>query len=296
MFSPTLAINPSNYTSACSTKTGSTKFAVLTHSKKKIAEVARAIFEVLKKLVLLPTRYLGSKKWSVPGVVFRFPLIVVKRALGIRSKRSMKRELFGSGYHFFPEKKLSPDELRPYVKYALANASVHKSDSKYVEEEGFSVVSPVEFQPCPFGNIEAREKCFFDPKTGLKIAVFEKGDEVIVAFGALKSSESEIGGNENENKRLYKKGLRDGASNLCGTVPDIYRQACAFTENLMRTPGMQNKKITLSGQCLGGSLASYIALKHKLKAVCYNPLAMGGGLQRDIGKDALRNAEDYITS
>jgi len=268
---------------------------ILSQLTKKVMDVSCKILKGVGEIFSFPFRYFGSKTWSIPGVLFRLPSALFRRALGRASQQSLKRELLGSGYHFQFEKSLSPVELKEYLPYACATAFVHGSDPSWIEPFGYQVVSPKDLPLFDDNGVEAHENCYFDPQSGLKAAIAKKGDTLLVAFGALKSNYSELTDDALANKKLYNKNLGNTIKNWVGAVPSIYHQADNLFKKLQKTEQFKGKKVVLVGQCYGGSIASFLALKRNIKAYCFNTLPFGAGLQKEVGQSALLEADQYVT-
>jgi hypothetical protein len=232
----------------------------------RVAEIAHSVFDVLREIVLFPTRYFGSKYWSLK-----------------------------SGYHFISEKTLTSEELKGYMQYAYANASANNAKFDPLKKMGYNPISPSEISISSVEGLEIHGDYFFDSNSGLKVILFEKEDEVILSFGALDSSKNVVSDLE-EYKTLKRKGIKCGISNLLGGVPSRYSQAESFVNELRNSKRLSGKNLTLSGNCIGGSIATYVALKQKIPAVCINPLAVGPGLQREIGDNRISLADQYITN
>jgi hypothetical protein len=260
---------------------------------KKVEEVALKGLAFLAACIDFPFRYIGSKTWSLPGLLFTVPYVLFKRALGIPSPYTIQEEIFGKGYHFDIEKRLTKEEAKEYLPYFLSTAFAYSSNPQWITPLGYNVISPKEME-ITSQVLEARDACFFDPNSGLKIVLMEKENDVIISFGALKSDLSEVSNNPKESKRLYVLGNFNSCTNLLGTTPPIYHQANCFLDEILRHPRFQGKKITLTGQCYGGSLAQFLALKHELKAYCINSLPLGAGLQQEISDDTLMRADDFV--
>ena len=232
----------------------------------RVAEIAHSVFDVLHKVVLFPARYLGSKYWSLK-----------------------------SGHHFSSEKTFTPEELKTYMQYAYVNASANNAKFGPLKKMGYHPINPSEISTSAIEGLELRGNYFFDPSSGLKVILFEKEDEVILSFGALDSSRNVVS-DPKKYEALKRKGIKCGLSNLLGGVPDRYSQAERFVNALRHSTRLSDKNLTLSGNCIGGSIASYVALKQRLPAVCINPLPLGAGLQREIGDHRIRQADQYITN
>jgi hypothetical protein len=231
----------------------------------RIASIVRDVFEKIRDFFSFPIRYFGSKTWSIPGLIFRTPYLLFKKIFS-SEKFSFKEELFQSEYRFSIEKNLTKTELKSYYPYGCAPGYTYGLNPDYIPH-GWSVVKPV----------------FYNPQSGLKISFLQKGDEVILTFGSV------------EAKELKPKRNELARGSLLGMNPDLYKEASQRFSKLSSDPLLKGKKITLAGSCLGAAIASYVALKHKTKAVCFNSFPLGVGQQYDLGNERLRKAPDYIT-
>lgn len=258
--------------------------------KEKIGSIAKRCFEALKLIVTFPLRFLGSKTWSIPGLILRTPLILFKRLIG-KADQPLATELFGAGYHFGFNKTPTPEELKPYYPYACASAFMHANYLAYVPN-GWTVVKPSTLTLLP--NLLCKESCFFDPNTGLKISILQKDDQLIVGFGALFSSDEELGNDASAKQKVQRQMQWSVVYQFLGGSPSIYEHTNQSIKLLREDPLFQNKKITLVGHSYGGSLAEYVALKQNLPAVCLNSVPLGGGLQQEIGLEALQKADQII--
>ncbi len=264
---------------------------------KKIGEIAKMALKCIAKIILFPLRYFGGKTWSLPGLILRFPCVTIRHLFFKNLSNTYMEDLFGKGYQRFGQHTLSPDEAKPYLKYVCAVAAVHSCQPEWIEPFGYKTISPntVVKKSIDFlGDLEAHKFCFFDPKTGLKISLFEKENQVIVAFGALSSGASEIEGVAKQ-KKMERTLLASGIVNITGGTSFLYEEADRFFTQLKTLPSLKDKKITVSGQCLGGSIASFLSLKHQVTGVCVNSLPLGAGLQRQIGVKKLMCADKYLT-
>lgn len=265
------------------------------HWIMKIGQAASKALQYLVDAIKSVTRYFGAKNWSVPGAIIRLPYLAIKKATG-NMTRTFGQELFGTGYNRSVQKVLNREEIIPYFKYATAAEYAHKSKDVWVAPLNYTVLGGHSFthdqlQGLPPG-LEARKNCFYNPTSLLKAAVLQKGNEVIVSFGALGSSETEgfrMGGLSNNINA-------SGVANLVGIKPSIYKEAEAFVIWLKNQPEFKGKEISLCGQCFGGSLASYCGLKQELKAVALNAFPLGQALQQDITQEKLDNADAYVTN
>ena len=263
----------------------------------KIKGIAEGIFQSIQKVVSYPLYYLGSKTWSLPGAVARF-FIAASKAL-FEGQPFRWEDIFEEpkGYHRFFDKVLTREEVKPFLKYGCMAAAVHSNKSSWMAPFGYTMISPEKIEAEMDGtpkNLKTNTSCFYNPVTGLKVGLYEKGNNILVGFGALDSSSTEEPDDERkeEMKNLF---LKTGTLNLLGGRPEIFEQANRFVTKLRALPAFKGKNIEICGQSIGGSIASYVALKQKLKAVCMNTLPLGAGLQCSIESEDLAEADEYIT-
>lgn len=227
----------------------------------------------LYNILTFPTRLLGSKTFSIPGILLRLPKLLFDPS-----------SFCQSGYHRFNHRHLSPNEAKDYIIYASAAAAVHGNNSAWLEPFHFTPVSA------------DKNGFYFDKETGLKAIVYEKDQELLITFGALGSQKSQFSESEAKlSQNLERKVQLSAFASLLGARPDLYEKADAFIETVKATPYFQNKKITLCGQCLGGSIASYVSLRQQIPSYCLNTFALGPGLQTKIGEKNLRAADRFVT-
>jgi dienelactone hydrolase len=199
-----------------------------------------------------------------------------------------------SGYKFEIEKTLTREEALPFLPYACAAAYGYNGNFKeFLTPLGWTPILPFEigFQD---SELLPNDHSYFDKKTGLKISFAEKGGEVLIVIPGLLSS---AGNEKNEVSRDIRNGLvRDPAKviNLAGGVPYVYVQAERAIASLLEMEKIKGKRVTLVGQCFGGSIVSYVALKRGMNAICLNSLQLGAGLQAQIGDEALKKADTLI--
>lgn len=277
------------------------------YQKKTLLEKVYSFVKVILKAIVFPLNYLGSKTWSVPGIVLRLPFVLL---FGWNNKASLVDQLLCKGYQFHSPK-LSPKEAKPFLKHACIASSIALSpkpqhpmrmEDEWLSPLGLRVIAPstlcspgIEQVP---GVLEANDKIFLDRSTGLKMMYVENDEEVFVTFGAAGAAKHEFpDANSNPRwkaleKKIWKKIVW---SNLWGSSPAVYQQAEALYLAVKDSPALNGKKITLVGHCFGGSLAAYIGLRNRVQAVAFNTLAFGAGLQKKVGSKKLRDAHKYLT-
>lgn len=288
-----------------------TTASTLSQTKSKISAIDEKVykavvktFKFLKKLILFPTRYIGGKDFSLSGLVLRLPKSIILYLLS-KDKRP-ENALFGSGYHRAFEKTLTPKEGLQFVKYASVSNAQHRCDKFWINSVGLEFYDiqkgNFDLKALP-GNIEINKDCFCDVDTGLKATISYNANEVIVSFGAVDSFGHLHYDNENlsdvekdlRTKKSKMTQYKAAAKNILGVKPKHYRQADALFQLIKNHPDLQGKDISLTGQCYGGSIAEYIAIKNKVPAVCFNTLQMGAGLQEELGNKRLSHADEFVT-
>lgn len=253
----------------------------------RVIDVVNKVFNVIKELVLFPTRYLGSKTWSLPGALIRSPKIIYDFLAGESKSES---------YHFHAQKKLTQDEARDYLKYSAAAVSSFENDGKWLrglnltihsfdqDKLDLSVVSK---------DLQIKSNSIVNVKNGLKIVLIENDNEIICTFGAKHSLAHEVEEGE-ERERVLSVQNKSILNNLIGLNPRIYDEALEVFEHLENLGVFKGKKVTLTGQCFGSSIASYVALQKDCEAVGFNSMPLGAGIQQKLG-DKVKNADRLIT-
>jgi hypothetical protein len=141
-------------------------------------------------------------------------------------------------------------------------------------------------------GLKVHDSVIFDPETGLKVIMYKKENQLLIAFGPASSHRTEIE-DKTESEALGNKVYKDIVLEIAGSKPSLYKKADELIGILK--DHARGKEITLTGQSLGGAIASYVALNQGLKCICLNSLPIGPGLQCDIGKTKLQNADKWIT-
>lgn len=150
--------------------------------------------------------------------------------------------------------------------------------------------------------------CFYDSQSGLKmIMATSSHDEILIAFGSFRNILSDkkiskletlrrlIFGKPNFEESLFVGQMNAVCGNLPGFRPSIYNAADELISYLRTTPEFRSKKIILTGHCLGGAVASYVALRQGIPAICFNSLPLGAGLQTAITDANLRLNSHHVT-
>lgn len=236
-------------------------------------------------LVAFPTRYLGSKSFSLLGIVLRLPAWIFS-----------EEALFGSGYHRFDTLALDPERVKKLIKYAALSGASHSHKFDLAAPFGYKPVNPHDVLGAVKlpETVELRENCLFDRSSGLKVTLFQKGEEVVIGIGALDSYRTVI--KDKGEKDKYHNWLTWLAvCSLLGYNPTLYDTADSIMAALLESPKLQGKTKRIVGQCFGANVGTYLSLRHNVPATLFNSLPLGPGLQQKIGKERLSRADDLVT-
>lgn len=200
-------------------------------------------------------------------------------------------------YHFkslrenFPL--MNPQEAKQYLPLVGLTASSYAKNDFSWSEPLVKIINPMTLNiQLPVG-VMRNDRCLFDPSTGLKVYIARNcKHELIFCFGSL--------GSNNETKGLRSAQMIfsqhwANLGSLFGFNPRIYEQACEVVNAVKNNLNIADDKVVLTGHCLGGKIASYVSLRAKIKAVVFNSLPMGAGLQNVIGNSTLKEAHKYTT-
>lgn len=259
-------------------------------------------YNYLNNLVSFPMRYIGAKDYSIPGVILNLPFSVVSY---FSKDQHPENALFGAGYHRSFEKTLTPKESLQFVKYAAVSGSQDGCDQSWITPLGlqFYKLQEADFDLKNINSsITLDNDCFYDFSTGLKVTISVNAHEIIVGFGAIQSLNHLQWRNPslNDDERKVNSEavtsiqLHAVRKNILGLIPPIYEQADELLQVIRSHPEFKGKKLVLSGQCFGGSIAEYLAIKNQIPAVCLNTLPLGAGLQELLGGKLLL-VDDYVT-
>lgn len=259
---------------------------------EKIKKIARKILEI----ITFPLRYLGAKNWSIPGLIVRTPILLFKRIF--LNQPLTKAQFFGAGYHHSSGPRLSKEQTKELLRYAAYGLVPFRYEQdKWAEPFGAKIIPPadlaVDLSQLP-GLIRTTEQAFFDKESLFKAVVLEDAHELVVSFGAMHSHWPEFS-DPKEAKAKSHKQLPSTIASYVGHSPFQYQQAEALVRQLKQVAQKRGKRLVLTGQSLAGSLASYAALKNQVKAVCFNSVQLGAGLQYEIGDAKLAQADKFLT-
>jgi len=269
--------------------------ARLTTYKNRVVETAQPLIHTLGQAVNVPLRWFGSKTFSIPGIIVRFPVVAIKHLLGKNDPAmTFKEELLPQkGYTWFTHKDLKPEDAKEYLLHATAAGCVHRNNVSWLEPFGYTPIPAERF------TVDAvkDEYAIFDKETGIKIILFQKGDELLLVFGALRTHESQFKPQDlKESNKLTTKVKLSCLSSLLGGKPALYTRANELVSQIMQSDVVKGKKVTICGQSLGGSIASYVGLQQQIPAVALNGFPLGAGLQQLIGKEKLDNADQIVSN
>lgn len=288
-------------------KIESRKIGMAESAVSAVVSSARYVLESLKGLALMP---INLAYYTTLHYVYGEQHLKAHRASLPETAKPLE------GYHF-EMKKLTSDEVKPHLRYMAQSGYAHSPLSKkLIEPFGYKPVDPelmaVDLSALP-GKIEIMagsitnkktsevsqtEKCFVDKDTGLKVTVSvnENTKEIVLAFGDANSLEAEL---KKDSRAAQLKHYQGIGANLVGMRPEIYKEADALSnaiiQKMSQDPKYSGYQFTLAGQSLGGSLAQFVGLKNGIKAMCYNAVPLGRGLQELIGNEKLRNADLHVT-
>jgi len=236
------------------------------------------------------SRYIGSKTQSLPAMI-------VHPLLGRLNHLTAPI----AGYHK-TMRPLEPEEATAYIRPISVAVTSWGNDTSWIEPLQLRRIAPNELGledalKQISGSIEAKETCIFDSQSLLKAIIVEDltCDTLFIAFGAMRSSFSELNLTEAGKKEIAKRQQWDIAQELLGYRSELFAEAEKVFLTIAACPRLEDKKLHLVGQCLGGGLAQYVALKQCVSATCLNTLALGAGLQQAIGDKKLMRADSYVT-
>ncbi len=143
-------------------------------------------------------------------------------------------------------------------------------------------------------NVNAGKGLVMDPDTGLlaNIAFNSSTREMAVSFTG-------------NSILLANRNVPNSIRAVCGGIPANFKHADqmigALKEHIQkRNAEMQNANsdaqpitLHLTGYCMGGGVAAYVGGKHKIAFDTFNPMPLGLGLQRDMGKEGMEWANTH---
>ncbi|MBA2367911.1 MAG: hypothetical protein H0V82_02670 [Candidatus Protochlamydia sp.] len=175
------------------------------------------------------------------------------------------------------------DEIKALIPYSFAVPTVADGSWEYwLKPVGFEPISPGELSIGQLpGQLEARTTCFFCPETALKVALFKKGNELMIVFGALDSFTNEVP--EKDHNSKWWSVIKAGAYNLLWGRPLAFERAHQLVQLLQNATQFKDNQMVLVGQSFGGGLAAYTALKiANCRGICFNSLPLGSWVNQEI--------------
>jgi hypothetical protein len=251
---------------------------------KKIEDIVNAILEFVVKVFsevvnFFDSRF-GSKFRGPVELIKRTVKFVCKKAVG-KTDKTFREYVLKSGYSLLATKLETSNDshkekIHEAIKFARMYAAVHKAKD---QETG------VDESLLPRGVRFIHD--FRCENTGLRMVILAEDnmDKVFVIYGAAGAS----------GDQYLKKNLKDGLKCFLGLNSPTYKLALdKFNEYKEGNQTLFNGKETVfSGQCLGGSLASYVSLSLGEKAFLLNPLGLGARLQSELG-NKLNQAKEKV--
>ena len=214
---------------------------------------------------MFPTRYLGAKSWSIPGVMIRTPIILFKRIF--YQEPITKGQFFGSGYHDGPIPEMTSEQTKEVLRYGAYGLVPFKyEENKWANPFDGKIVEPndlgIDLTKIP-GNVQIKNKSFFDKTNLFKAVIIEDENELVVAFGAMHSHWHDFDEQWDEAKKMTFQPLKPISLNYFGLDPSFLSPSRCHRRAAQEVAEMKNKTLVVTGQSLAGSLASYASLKHR---------------------------------
>ena len=182
---------------------------------------------------------------------------------------------------------------RKYI-YPELNAE-HTFAFEHIEGIDFSSVSPSIEPDTHIGFAE--HAGYVCSVTGLRFVVLRDQlhpDEIVLAFACAFTSNRQW--HYGSLRNLLFNGVQIGsvATTLVRCVPPMFRQADEVAGIVQdRLGDLGATSLVLSGYCLGGTIAQYVAGRRRVQAYCINPFPLGTALQRKLDT-VLGDMDKYV--
>ncbi|MBA2367910.1 MAG: hypothetical protein H0V82_02665 [Candidatus Protochlamydia sp.] len=180
-------------------------------------------------------------------------------------------------------KEISKENISRLLPYSFTAPVISGESYEYwMKPVGYEEINPnaLSLGELP-GQLEARENCFFCPETALKIAVYKKGNELVIVFGALNAFKTEIPQEQHSYKTWTL--LKAGSYNLFWGPPLIFKRAHQLVQLIQNAPQFKDDQLVMVGQSFGGGLAAYTALKiSNCRGICFNALPLGAWIYEEV--------------
>lgn len=279
------------------------------------------------RILRLSLRIFGGRQWSLPGLILRLFTLQVLIALVVQ-RRSWREALWGAPLCQSTDLRTLPEEQRDRLIETGARActlvaAVHQLKEVWIDEmrhHGYELLDPQTLGIELEGSETWTQTCLYDPKAALKaiVAHDRAQNEWVLVFGAQNCLEAPIPlracgesasprAAEQEpdepvarevvvpnGKFLGRFQIAMGLFNLLGGRSPCYMQAASLAARLQRAAEAHGVALRCVGQSLGGSLATYAALRAQVPATVFNPIALGAGLQAELGEQCLKQGAERI--
>ncbi len=279
------------------------------------------------RMVRLSLRVFGGRQWSLPGLILRVLTLQVLIAL-VWQRKSWREALWGTPLCRPTDVRGLPSEQRDRLVETGARActlvaAVHQLKNVWIDElrlHDYDLLDPQTLGIELEGTETWTHTCLYDPHTAFKAIVVHDRvqNEWVLVFGAQDCFKEPIpmtapGGNISSRRQNVEPIASDAQAvavpraqslgrlqiamaifNLLGGRGPLYNQAASLTARLQRVASERGVTVRCVGQSLGGSLATYAALRAQVPATVFNPLALGVGLQADLGEPCLQKGTEHI--
>lgn len=202
------------------------------------------------------------------------------------------------------QKRIAAKKNQEILRNATLASAAHsynlKEDSrKRVEDLELLVLLPASCLSHPntiSDTLQLNEYNFIDPATGLKMLIATNKTNAFICFGSIQKSEEKDIYKDYEGDCLGKTLLKNVAGTLFQETTELYEEAERLVDEIIEGDALKGKKITVLGQCLNGSVATYIGLRKNWDARTFNAFPLGKKLQNRIGEEQIALADRYVTN
>jgi len=229
------------------------------NSLVKVTSMTGKVVLSAKKALNFVSGYFGSKsRWPL-GEGYQY------------ASKPVERELFKRNFHYL----------------LMANATVSRKPEQRVQPFGFeycdhlALLENLNIK----GDFQADSKVIYSDKGNLTLSIFENEGEIVIGFGNK---------SPNRSRGILTSNQRYSILNWLGVTPTVYRESEKIVRAILDSNYFKGKKVKLVGVCYRASLASYVASRLGLSAVCGDSAPLGAGLQRIIGRKRLQESYDNI--
>lgn len=250
----------------------------------RIVQGAKKSREIAQQILCFPLRYVGSKDLSLLDRIYLW--ICPEKA---SSTRYQVKKAYQRAY-----RDLTADEAKPYLRYAAAIKGIHGLCDEWTSPFGYApLIIDDQIDPSELpGDVRIQDQYLIDEKTGLFVELVEKEEEILVVFSTylppwlIENKELQ----DKQGSIKWKMILQQ----MVGGCPLVFDQAASIVASVQKIAEEQGKEVTAVGECKSGTLAAYASLKEDARAVCFNSLGIGPGLQRQIGDEQINKNSSKI--